>query len=170
MAGRLKAYESLRLSMQYPSTYARRMFDRDSHISNFILDWTVHSDGEEQDGLILLPFFSTRPGAAPGLLIYDELRVYDIIFQGAKERHVVPSSDPYTFSVSMNVTILKRMTNNDSQEDTEPLAEAHSYNKEHTVNVSWSYGIGKNKYMNAESGYTGDFAGLLEKLAAPTRK
>ncbi|OWT42811.1 heterokaryon incompatibility protein (HET) domain-containing protein [Pochonia chlamydosporia 170] len=123
MTGRLKAYASLRVSRQYPSTYARRLFEGDCHIADCVLDWVVHHDGEEQDGLILLPLLSACPGESPGLLIYDELRGYDIPSQRAKGRCVVPSSNAYTFSATMNATILKRMTSPENQEDAEPKCQ-----------------------------------------------
>lgn len=120
MTGRLKTYASLRMSKQYFSTHARRVFEGENHIADCVLDWTVHQDGEEQDELLLLPLLSTCPGVAPGLLIYDELKGFDMLLQGGEARQVVPSSDPYTFSATLNATVSNRTTTGGGQEDTKP--------------------------------------------------
>jgi len=121
MTGRLKTYASLRMSNQYSSTHARRVFEGGNRIADCVLDWVVHRDGEEQGGLLLLPLLSTCPGAAPGLLIYDELKGYDMLVQGDNDRQVVPSSDPYTFSATMDITVLRRITTDSGQEDIESI-------------------------------------------------
>ena len=44
---------------------------------------------------------------------------------------------------------------------------APSYDKQQTRNVAWSYGSGDNKYMKAESSYTGELATLLKDVGSP---
>lgn len=46
--------------------------------------------------------------------------------------------------------------------------EAPSYEEQNTRIVAWSYGKGNNKYMKAESGYSGGVAALLKGIVVPT--
>ncbi|KAA8647038.1 hypothetical protein EYZ11_005279 [Aspergillus tanneri] len=47
------------------------------------------------------------------------------------------------------------------------FAEAPSYDKQQTKNVAWSFGLGDNKYMKAESSYVGELATVLRDVGSP---
>ncbi|KAJ5557266.1 secondary metabolism biosynthetic enzyme [Penicillium frequentans] len=49
------------------------------------------------------------------------------------------------------------------------LAAAPSYDRQQSICLAWSFGLGDKKYMKAESSYVGDFASLLS-LGSPRYK